>query len=395
MQLIKLSESTAARRRIPFFATDIADGVTAKTGLTFAAAEMQISENGAAYANGGGTVTEVGSGLYYYECATADIDTLGFLTLKLNDSLMTAQTVAVQIVAFDPYAAGVNVVSMDAGVITAAAIATGAIDADALAADAGTEIAAAVAVNLASNQGTASAGGASTITLASGSATADLYNGQWVRITSGTGAGQARRITDYTGAGTKVATVSPDWTTTPDATSVYDVIYDASGLADDSIKAAAIATGAITAAKFAAGAIDASAVADNAIDAAAIATGAITAAKFAAGAIDAAAIASSAITDTKIATGALTAAKFAAGAIDAAALAADAATEIATAVLAAAYESTVTVKDFFRLAGAVLYGKASGLEGGTHTFRDYADAKDRVVATYSAGARTPTTRDAT
>ncbi len=67
----------------------------------------------------------------------------------------------------------------------------------------------------------------------------------------------------------------------------------------------------------------------------------------------------------------------------------------AATLLAGIYESTLTVKDFLRLGGAVLYGKATGLEGAAHTFRDYADSKDRVVATYAAGARTPTTRDAT
>lgn len=72
--------------------------------------------------------------------------------------------------------------------------------------------------------GTAQAGAAGTITLAAGeSATDDLFNGNTVKIISGTGAGQARYIEDYTGA-TKVADIAPDWTTTPDATSVYEII---------------------------------------------------------------------------------------------------------------------------------------------------------------------------
>jgi hypothetical protein len=77
--------------------------------------------------------------------------------------------------------------------------------------------------------GTAQAGASTTITLASGeSATDDFYNGMLVRITSGTGSGQVRRITDYVGS-TKVATVDSAWTTTPDNTSVYRV-----GVFDDS-----------------------------------------------------------------------------------------------------------------------------------------------------------------
>lgn len=68
---------------------------------------------------------------------------------------------------------------------------------------------------------TAQAGAAGTITLdASASATNDLYKGQWVVITSGTGAGQSRLISGYVGA-TKVATIHRNWATNPDNTSVF------------------------------------------------------------------------------------------------------------------------------------------------------------------------------
>ena len=71
--------------------------------------------------------------------------------------------------------------------------------------------------------GTAQAGSATTITLAStASATNDIYNGMTVYLSSGTGSGQIKVITDYVGA-TKVATVST-WTTNPSATSVYEVM---------------------------------------------------------------------------------------------------------------------------------------------------------------------------
>lgn len=77
------------------------------------------------------------------------------------------------------------------------------------------------------HSGTAQAGAAGSITLASGaSATNNLYNGSLVRILSGTGAGQTRVILSYNGA-TKVATTDWAWTTNPDATSVYAVAgYD-------------------------------------------------------------------------------------------------------------------------------------------------------------------------
>ena len=74
------------------------------------------------------------------------------------------------------------------------------------------------------NTGTAQAGSiGTTIKLAAtASATDDIYNNMTVFISSGTGSGQIKTITDYVGS-TKVATVST-WTTTPDNTSVYEVM---------------------------------------------------------------------------------------------------------------------------------------------------------------------------
>lgn len=71
--------------------------------------------------------------------------------------------------------------------------------------------------------GTAQAGAASTITLAAGaSATNNAYKGMPISTTGGTGAGQKRVITGYVGS-TKVATVTPAWTTQPDATTTYSI----------------------------------------------------------------------------------------------------------------------------------------------------------------------------
>lgn len=72
------------------------------------------------------------------------------------------------------------------------------------------------------HDGTAQAGGATTITLDTGaSAVDDEYNSDVIEITSGTGSGQTRTITDYVGS-TKVATVAA-WSTNPDATSVFEI----------------------------------------------------------------------------------------------------------------------------------------------------------------------------
>lgn len=77
--------------------------------------------------------------------------------------------------------------------------------------------------------GTAQAGAAGSLTLASGAPLFDI-TGCFVRTTGGTGGGgtggannQARRITAYN-TSTKVATVAPNWETTPDNTTTYDVL---------------------------------------------------------------------------------------------------------------------------------------------------------------------------
>lgn len=72
--------------------------------------------------------------------------------------------------------------------------------------------------------GTAQAGGATSITLAAtASSTNDIYNGDRVEIIAGTGAGENAIITDYDGT-TKVATVTPAFVITPDATSEYQIV---------------------------------------------------------------------------------------------------------------------------------------------------------------------------
>lgn len=73
--------------------------------------------------------------------------------------------------------------------------------------------------------GTAQAGSSTTITLTAGSsATNSFYNGFLIQPVGGTGGGQAPRLcVGYVGS-TKVATVSPAWTTTPDSTTTYSFI---------------------------------------------------------------------------------------------------------------------------------------------------------------------------
>jgi Tfp pilus assembly protein PilW len=68
----------------------------------------------------------------------------------------------------------------------------------------------------------AQGGASTTITLDVGaSSTVDFYKGTLIRIIDGTGAGQSRTITGYTGGTSKTATVDSAWAITPDNSSVY------------------------------------------------------------------------------------------------------------------------------------------------------------------------------
>lgn len=68
--------------------------------------------------------------------------------------------------------------------------------------------------------GTATAGASTTLTDSGKTWTESAYVGKWVRIVSGTGAGQTRRITANTATALTVAA----WTTNPDTTSVYNIV---------------------------------------------------------------------------------------------------------------------------------------------------------------------------
>lgn len=197
--------------------------------------------------------------------------------------------------------------------------------------------------------GAATAGGASTITLASTAlAVADSYVGSAIYISAGAGLGQTRLITAYTAG--RVATVSPAWDTQPDNTSAYKVLPVGRSIVESS----------------------------NDKTGYGLTDGALTAAKIGANAI--------------------TAAKIATGAIDADALATDAANEIADALLdrSNGIETSYTPRQALRLILAALAGKLSGAATSTVTIRDVGDTTDRIVATVdSSGNRTAVTKDVT
>jgi hypothetical protein len=68
--------------------------------------------------------------------------------------------------------------------------------------------------------GTATAGGASTLTNSAKTWTVNQWTNFQVRISAGTGIGQVRTIASNTAT---VLTTSTAWTTAPDATSVYNI----------------------------------------------------------------------------------------------------------------------------------------------------------------------------
>lgn len=329
-----------------------------------------------------------------------------------------------------------SVGAMASGVVTATAIATDAIGAAELAADAVAEIADAVWDELTSGHttvgsygqsdapiraSTAQAGASGTITLdASASATDDLYNGCWIVITSSTGAGQARLIYDYVGS-TKVASIAPAWITNPSATSIYMIVP--AGFVQGALS---LSAGAIAAATFASGAIDASAIAADAIgssELAATATAEIAQAVWDAltSALTTSGSAGKLLVDNLNATVSSRATQTSLDTVDdyidteVAAIKAKTdnlpsdpadASDIAAAIaalnnisvaniLAGVIEGSLTLKDVLRLILAADTGKSSGGGTTTVTFRDNADTKNRISATVnSSGNRTAVTLDA-
>lgn len=98
MQQIRLYEPTAELRRIPLpRCVQDADGVTEMTGLSFAVSDIKISKNGGAEGNSTGSVVEVASGYYYYVAAQAELDTEGYLMIRLAKTNVRINVAIVQV----------------------------------------------------------------------------------------------------------------------------------------------------------------------------------------------------------------------------------------------------------------------------------------------------------
>lgn len=161
-------------------------------GDSISSSDLTISKNGGAFAGIAGTVTEIGGGLYEYVPTVGEIDTEGYAVLSLNKAGLAAALFLYQI----------NSTSQINGETI---IATG----------------------------TAQAGDAATITLASGaSGNSNQYIPCRIDITSGTGNGQGGRLGFAYNGSTKVLSVEPPWVTVPDNTSVYKLTSVVPSMAD-------------------------------------------------------------------------------------------------------------------------------------------------------------------
>lgn len=119
--LIKQSESTAARRTIYFTAVKTADDTAYTDALT--GADIKISKAGGAEADSTGTATHIATGLYKYELAAAEVNTLGEVSIRLAKSGVYNDVRVVNVVAFDPCSAtSLGLSNLDVAVSTRSSI---------------------------------------------------------------------------------------------------------------------------------------------------------------------------------------------------------------------------------------------------------------------------------
>lgn len=129
MQQFKLSESTAARRRVYIHCVDATDGITPETGE--AAGQPQISKNGAAFGDTSATLTAIGNGSYYVELTTGELDTLGYILVRYKSANTAEAQVLCQVVAYDPFdAAGLGLTRLDAAISTRSTVTTAEVNAE-------------------------------------------------------------------------------------------------------------------------------------------------------------------------------------------------------------------------------------------------------------------------
>lgn len=235
--MIPLRQSTASQEIPLGFFLDSTDGNTEETALTIANTDIKLWKAGAttlANKNSGGA-THISNGLYYAVLDATDTDTVGSLVIFCHVSGALAVRLECQVYEEEVYddlfaASAVGylkpvVAGRDLDVTTSNSIQSVEEVTDVSNVE-GAVIVGSFQEQLGLNHlhnGTAQAGAAGTITLhSSASSVDDFYNNALIVITGGTGTYQARLITDYVGS-TKVATITPNWATNPNATSTYAI----------------------------------------------------------------------------------------------------------------------------------------------------------------------------
>jgi hypothetical protein len=228
------------------------DGIDLRTDWTPAAADCQVSVDGAAYSNSDNiaVVAPTGSGTYKVVLSATEM-TGKVALIKLVDAatkVFLDKTIKVETYghasALHPFDLGTALASQTVGtcttntdLVTAAVIADAVWD-EVVTAHAGASSAGLYLTSLYQSIVTriaqcGDAGGASTIDLDAGaSAVADYYKGQLVAIVAGTGIGQSRTCVSYDET-TKIATVHPAWATPPDGDSYFAILNTGSTVVVD------------------------------------------------------------------------------------------------------------------------------------------------------------------
>lgn len=137
MQIVK-DEGTADRRSMPIFLVDSSNA--AVTGAVYTGSECTIRKNGGSSSNCAGTVSEMASGEYKYVFTSGEVDSLGYVCIKLDDSGVSelVRVYCAQVINMNIH--GSPTAQVTTGGITAGSFAAGALDAAALATDAAQEI---------------------------------------------------------------------------------------------------------------------------------------------------------------------------------------------------------------------------------------------------------------
>lgn len=102
-----LNEATANRRRIFFYAVSATDGYTAVTTGLSTSTSVYIVKNGVTPGTTpvSPTFTHIDSGLWYYEMTTANVDTVGVLSVRISDALIRTVHLVGYVYNGDPMAA--------------------------------------------------------------------------------------------------------------------------------------------------------------------------------------------------------------------------------------------------------------------------------------------------